>query len=50
MEITPAQFAQVEHHLPKQRGNVSLSNLDVLNEILYVAASVEIRVGTLAAC
>lgn len=37
MEITPAQFTQIEHHLPKQRGNVSLSNLDVLNAILYVA-------------
>ena len=37
MEITPAQFAQIEHHLPTQRGNVSLSNLDVLNAILYVA-------------
>ena len=37
MEITPAQFAQIEDCLPKQRGNVSLSNLQVLNAILYVA-------------
>ena len=37
MEITTAQFAQVEHCLPTQRGNVSLSNLQVLNAILYVA-------------
>ena len=37
MEITPAQFAQIEHSLPLQRGNVSLSNLSVLNAILYVA-------------
>ena len=37
MEITEAQFAQVEHCLPTQRGNVSLSNLQVLNAILYVA-------------
>ena len=37
MEITPAQFTQIEHCLPTQRGNVSLSNLDVLNAILYVA-------------
>ena len=37
MEITPAQFARIEHCLPTQRGNVSLSNLDVLNAILYVA-------------
>ena len=37
MEITQAQFAQIEHCLPLQRGNVSLSNLRVLNAILYVA-------------
>lgn len=37
MEITAAQFAQIEHCLPKQRGNVSLTNLEVLNAILYVA-------------
>jgi len=37
MEITAAQFAQVERCLPTQRGNVSLSNLQVLNAILYVA-------------
>jgi transposase len=37
MEITAAQFAQIEHCLPTQRGNVSLSNLAVLNAILYVA-------------
>jgi transposase len=37
MEITPSQFAQVEHCLPTQRGNVCLANLDVLNAILYVA-------------
>ena len=37
MEISPAQFAQIEHCLPLQRGNVSLSNLSVLNAILYVA-------------
>ena len=37
MEITAEQFAKIEHCLPRQRGNVSLSNLDVLNAILYVA-------------
>lgn len=37
MEITPAQFVQIEHCLPLQRGNVSVSNLAVLNAILYVA-------------
>ena len=37
MEITAAQFAQIEDCLPTQRGNVSLSNLQVLNAILFVA-------------
>ncbi|MGH9567107.1 MAG: IS5 family transposase [Candidatus Angelobacter sp.] len=37
MEITPAQYQQIESCLPRQRGNVSLSNLQVLNAILYVA-------------
>jgi transposase len=37
MEITQAQFAQIEDCLPRQRGNVSLTNLAVLNAILYVA-------------
>lgn len=31
------QFAKIEHCLPTQRGNVSLSNLQVVNAILYVA-------------
>ena len=37
MEITEAQYQRIEHCLPRQRGNVSLSNLQVLNAILYVA-------------
>ncbi|MDQ2735889.1 MAG: IS5 family transposase [Pseudomonadota bacterium] len=37
MEITQAQFEQIEHCLPTQRGNVSLSNLTVVNAVLYVA-------------
>jgi transposase len=37
MEITAEQFAVIEHCLPTQRGNVSMSNLNVLNAILYVA-------------
>ncbi len=36
MEITDAQYRLIEHCLPTQRGNVSLSNLLVLNAILYV--------------
>jgi transposase len=37
MEITEAQYQQIESCLPRQRGNVRLSNLQVLNAILYVA-------------
>ena len=37
MEITQGQFDRIASHLPVQRGNVSLSNLQVLNAILYVA-------------
>jgi transposase len=37
MEITAEQYQKIESMLPTQRGNVSLSNLDVLNAILYVA-------------
>ena len=37
MEITHAQYEQSEDWYPRQRGNVRLKNLDVLNAILYVA-------------
>lgn len=37
MEITESQYRQVEDCLPRQRGNVSLANLQALNAILYVA-------------
>src|SRR5438128_4592980 len=37
MEITETQYRLIEHCLPTQRGNVSLSNLRVLNAILFVA-------------
>jgi transposase len=37
MEITAEQFSRIEAYLPVQRGNVSLSNLQVVNAILYVA-------------
>jgi transposase len=36
MEITRAQYEQIAKCLPRQRGNVSLSNLEILNAILYV--------------
>jgi transposase len=37
MEITEAQYHLVEDCLPRQRGNVRVSNLQVLNAMLYVA-------------
>jgi len=37
MEITEAQYARIKVSLPVQRGNVSLSNLQFLNAVLYVA-------------
>ena len=37
MEITEAQYNLIKDCLPVQRGNVRLSNLQVLNAILYVA-------------
>lgn len=37
MELTREQYERIAPLLPKQRGNVSLSNLQVLNAILYVA-------------
>ena len=37
MEISAAQFSRIEALLPVQRGNVSVSNLQVVNAILYVA-------------
>ena len=36
MEITQAQYERIAPYLPVQRGNVSISNLQVLNAILYV--------------
>jgi transposase len=37
MEITEEQYVRIKDSLPVQRGNVRLSNLQVLNAILYVA-------------
>lgn len=36
MEITESQYERIADCLPRQRGNVTLSNLQVLNAILYV--------------
>ena len=37
MEVTELEFSLIENLFPKQRGNVKLSNIQVLNAILYVA-------------
>ena len=37
MEITDAQYRGIEVCLPRQRRNLSLSNLQVINAILFVA-------------
>jgi transposase len=37
MELTEAQYERIKDALPVQRGNVRLSNLQVLNAVLYVA-------------
>ncbi len=37
MRINDEQYKLIEPHLPLQRGNVSVSNKQVLNAILYVA-------------
>jgi len=37
METTKEQYDRIKDCLPAQRGNVSLTNLQVLNAILYVA-------------
>jgi transposase len=37
MEITAEQYERIKDSLPVQRGNVSLTNLEILNAILYVA-------------
>ena len=37
MEITEAQYRRIACSLPRQRGNVKLQNLQLLNALLYVA-------------
>ena len=36
MELTQSQYELIAHHLPVQRGNVSIPNIQVLNAILYI--------------
>jgi len=37
MEITEEQYRSIASSLPRQRGNVKLDNLQLLNALLYVA-------------
>lgn len=37
MEINKEQFKRIEDLLPRQRGNVSIHNLQLLNAVLYIA-------------
>jgi transposase len=39
MQLSEEQFELIEHLLPVQRGNVKLSNMQVLNGILHVAVN-----------
>ena len=36
MQITQKQYEKIAKYLPRQRGNVSMSNLQLINAILYV--------------
>ena len=36
MQITQEQYEKIEKYLPVQRGNVSMTNLQLINAILYV--------------
>ena len=37
MEIKREQYLKIKKYLPIQRGNVSMSNINLINAILYVA-------------
>lgn len=37
MQITQEQYEKIAKYLPTQRGNVSITNLQLINAILYVA-------------
>ena len=37
MELTESQYQRIADCLPRQRGNVSMTNLQLLNALLYVA-------------
>ena len=37
MELTQSQYQRIDDSLPRQRGNVSMTNLRLLNALLYMA-------------
>ena len=37
MKLTREQYEKISKHLPKQRGNVRITNIQFLNAILYIA-------------
>src|SRR5258708_39600146 len=37
MKLTESQYQRIADCLPRQRGNVSMTNLQLLNALLYVA-------------
>ncbi|MDR3358303.1 MAG: transposase [Desulfovibrio sp.] len=37
MKLTEQQYEQIKDSMPRQRGNVRLENLDLLNAVLYAA-------------
>ncbi len=43
MEITKEQFDRIASYLPRQRGNVSMSNLQFINAILYVMENAQME-------
>jgi len=36
-EITPGQYQLIAHHLPRPRGNVKITNLQILDALMYVS-------------
>ena len=36
MEVTKEPYRKIEKYLPKQRGNVKIENLQLINAVLYV--------------
>ena len=37
MKINNDQYEKIKHVLPKQRGNVSIDNIDFINALLYIS-------------